>query len=280
MRREGKVRCDAFNGQLVATNKTVRRLQRPEENLLPQLFLTNDPTISVPAFKSLFLQGQEARQIINVRKYCLNNYLHDLQSQTASSTCHLFSSSSTKYLGEIGRREKRMQEIKNALDTPFLRLSDLPKPHQSKRRTMASPLLQNREHVDVDCGVPIRGDYHAPTLRRLLNNLGFGENRDWGSLSDDEIMRIREMSKGETDFHRVGFWGWSVKNLYSSEEDAGKRVERDKWRVMARKIEVGCTRSCCRRERGPRQKNGFVVAKLRGLKGVGVEDVLAEYFDA
>ncbi|KAI8847891.1 hypothetical protein BC829DRAFT_490436 [Chytridium lagenaria] len=232
MRREGKVRCDAFNGQLVATNKTVRRLQRPEENLLPRLFLTNDPTISTQAFK---------------------NPLQDL-----------------------ARREKRMQEIKSVLNTSsFLRLSELPKPHLTNRRTKASP-LQSCEHLNVDCGVPISDHHYSSTLRRLLCQFGLGENRDWGSLSDDEILRIREMDR---EVRHRDLWKRMVKNVYASEEDARKRVERDKWRVMARTRTVGCP--CCvwdSRSKGERKTrtSGFGVARMKRMRGVDVEDAMVD----
>ncbi|KAI8843056.1 hypothetical protein BC829DRAFT_446294 [Chytridium lagenaria] len=231
MRREGLVRCES-SPHKIRTNKTVRKLHHPEYDLLCRLYIINDPSTSVADVNYGLTIGGAAKQASMYRHQCLRLY-----SQNLASTIRQLSEwnyvRANPELPRIHRLTTRLEEVKKALETKEMILKDI-----------WGDLRKGSANIKVDYPLPSRDKtpvVDSGNMQKALTTAGFGDSRTWDSLTADEFTKLDSLIALHADYIGNNLYV-RVKNVYATEEDARKRVERDRW-----KIQSSAKARCCRR---------------------------------
>ncbi|KAJ3207055.1 hypothetical protein HDU67_007701 [Dinochytrium kinnereticum] len=273
------MRHEETHPDAVSAIKTIHRRKptNPTPPLTDKYILPEGMTMT--GFKEIMRKGQTASAIIDLQRWMLQDYISRIERSIAYR--HQTISTNLRnlrymYLTVMRARQElrclavQLAEAQSAVNSKWMKVLDPP----------SSPYISVSGRARKNCfvsGGPKRPvcevDSYTDscTVSKLLRELGYGPDRTWASLTEEEIGGIYScMEEWEK------YKGYHVRptgrdrNVFATEHDALKRAEREKWKAQNKA------------RKGGKARKGVPMAgderRIEGLRG-GAMDVMWDWHE-
>ncbi|KAJ3210799.1 hypothetical protein HDU67_005010 [Dinochytrium kinnereticum] len=230
MRREGKRRADIFNGRgKIPTNGTIRRTPSYIESCIRKKYIL-PAGMTMEEAKILQAAGSAsdlARNLMKMQLGRLKQHVkasiqckqsQEMKGKGKTKRNHLKKSWDDPHTISIEEEQHLLDQVINALQHRHLRSTVL-----TKSTDTIQACLRRNKFDDT------------PSMEKYLKLAGFGPNRSWQSLDDNEMMRLHENIKR---WREKGLDEWEVRTsgrsqtVFGTEADARRSDLRERWRLQ------------------------------------------------